>query len=109
DAYPFLAGVMGLRPDAQATEGLREFSREAVHRRSLEAICELFRRLARERPLLVVMEDLQWADEPTLELIELMLELTEREPLGLVLLYRADRERGAWRVGEHARQRYQHR
>src|SRR6185437_13548878 len=88
---------------------LREFSREAMHRRSMEVMAELLCRLSRDRPLLVVFEDLHWADEPTLDLIDTLLELTESEPFGMVLLYRTDREAGSWRVGERARQRYPHR
>jgi ABC-type transport system substrate-binding protein/class 3 adenylate cyclase len=109
EPYPFLASMLGLQPDAEAREMLNEFSRDAVHRRTVEIVAELLCRLARERPLLVVFEDLHWADEPSLELIESLLELTESEALGLVLLYRADREHGSWRVGERARQRFPHR
>ena len=109
DRYPFLAGLLGLQPDAETARMVGEFSREAVHARSMEVVAELLCRLARERPLLIVFEDLHWADEPSLELIESLMELTESEPLGLVLLYRTDRERGSWRVGQRARQRYPHR
>src|SRR5947209_2445724 len=109
DQYPFLAGLLGLQQDAETAATIGEFSRDAVHRRSMEVVAELVCRLARDRPLLLVFEDLHWADEPSLELIESLMELTEQEPLGIVLLYRTDRDRGSWRVGERARQRYPHR
>ncbi len=108
EPYPLLAGMLGLRPDVE-TATLREFSGEAISRRSAEVVAELLRRLARERPLLVVLEDLHWADEPTLELVESLFALTESEPFGLVLLYRSDREARSWRLGERARQLYPHR
>jgi ABC-type transport system substrate-binding protein/class 3 adenylate cyclase len=109
EPYPFLAGILGLQPDAEARDMLREFSSEAVHRRSMEVVADLLQRLAQERPLLVVFEDLHWSDRPTLDLIESLLDLTESEPLGLALLYRSDREHPSWRVGERARQRFPHR
>ena len=109
DQYAFLAGLLGLQRDAEMGSMVGEFSRDAVHRRSMEVVAELVCRLARDRPLLLVFEDLHWADEPSLELIESLMELTEQEPLGIVLLYRTDRDRGSWRVGERARQRYPHR
>ncbi len=108
EPYPFLASLLGLHPDAE-TSMLREFSGEAISRRTGEVVAELLRRLAHERPLLVVLEDLHWADEPTLELVESLFSLTENEPLGLVMLYRTDREAGSWRMGERARQLYPHR
>ena len=109
EPYPFLAALAGLPPDPETNQVLREFSREAMHRRSMEVMAELLCRLSRDRPLLVVFEDLHWADEPTLDLIDSLLELTESEPFGMVLLYRTDREAGSWRVGERARQRFPHR
>jgi ABC-type transport system substrate-binding protein/class 3 adenylate cyclase len=109
DVYPFLAGLLGLTPDAQTAARLREFSPETVHKRSVHAVSDLVCALARERPVLLVFEDLHWADEPTLDLIEELLELTESDAVGLALLYRAEREAGSWRIGERARQRYPHR
>jgi ABC-type transport system substrate-binding protein/class 3 adenylate cyclase len=109
DLYPFLAGLLGLMPDAQTAAMLRELNPETVHMRSVHAVEDLVCALARERPVLLVFEDLHWADEPTLDLIEDLLGLTESDPVGLALLYRADREAGSWRIGERARQRYPHR
>jgi ABC-type transport system substrate-binding protein len=109
DIYPFLAGLLGLMPDAQSAARLGELNPETVHMRTVHAVDDLVCALARERPVLLVFEDLHWADEPTLDLIEELLGLTESDPVGLVLLYRADREAGSWRIGERARQRYPHR
>ena len=41
--------------------------------------------LAAERPVIVVLEDIQWADVPTRELAEAVLELTDRAGVALVL------------------------
>jgi ABC-type transport system substrate-binding protein/class 3 adenylate cyclase len=110
ERYPFLANLLGLSEgDRLAASELRELSREALHRRSLDVVAELLRRIAEERPLLVVFEDLHWADEPTLQVIESLLDLTEAEPLGVLLLYRSERELPSWNVGERARQHYPHR
>ena len=54
-------------PDA---ERLRDLSRDSVQRQTFEAVATLFEALARERPLCLVFEDLHWADESTLQLIE---------------------------------------
>jgi predicted ATPase len=43
--------------------------------------------LARRRPVLLVVEDVQWADAATRELAERLLALTEREALMLVFTY----------------------
>ncbi len=110
DRYPFLANLLGLQEtDRRAAADLRELSHDALHRRSLEVVSDLVRRLSEDRPLLVVFEDLHWADDLTLQAVESLLALTETEALGIALLYRSERELPSWGVGERARQHYPHR
>jgi len=77
DVYPFLAGLLGLMQDAPTAARMRELSPETVHMRSAHAVEDLVCALAREQPVLLVFEDLHWADEPTLDLLEDLLGLTE--------------------------------
>jgi ABC-type transport system substrate-binding protein/class 3 adenylate cyclase len=109
EAYPFLASLVGLtlEPDAQAA--IRELNRESIQSRTFEVFYELVCKLAEEKPLCLVFEDMHWADESTLELIESLLGVTDEESVALFFLYRPEREHGSWRLGERARQRYPHR
>ena len=109
EAYPFLASLVGLtlEPEAQAT--IRELNRESIQSRTFEVFFELVCKLAEEEPLCLVFEDLHWADEATLELIESMLGMTDETSVALFFLYRPERDHGSWRLGERARQRYPHR
>ena len=52
-----------------------------------------------------MLEDLHWADESTLELLEELLTMAEEEAIGFVLLYRSEREHRSWGLGQHARRR----
>ena len=107
--YPFLASLLGVGLDERDSQRLRGFSRDSVQRQTFEAVVTLFEALAREGPLCLVLEDLHWADESTLELVEELLALADREAVALVLLYRSEREHRSWHLGELARQRYPHR
>jgi len=109
EAYPFLASMLGLTLEPDAAQGLRELNRESIQTRTFEVFYELVCKLAEEKPLCLVLEDLHWADESTLELVESLLGVTEESAVGLFLLYRSERELGSWRLGEQARQRYPHR
>ncbi|HVG89492.1 MAG: ABC transporter substrate-binding protein [Gaiellales bacterium] len=108
DPFPYLARVVGIRTDAESSE-LRELSGDALNRQTLEAIERLLVRISRDHPVCLVLEDLHWADDRTLDLLQRMYELTEREAISLVLLYRSERDAPSWAVGERARQRYPHR
>jgi ABC-type transport system substrate-binding protein/class 3 adenylate cyclase len=109
EAYPFFASLLGLTLEPDAAQRIRELNRESIQTRTFEVFYELVSRLAEERPLCLVLEDLHWADESTLELLESLLPVTEESAVGLFFLYRSERELGSWRLGERARQRYPHR
>jgi ABC-type transport system substrate-binding protein/class 3 adenylate cyclase len=109
EVYPFLATVLGLSPEPDAADRLRQLSRDSVRRQTIDGVERLVRSLARERPLCLVVEDLHWADESTLDLLEKLLPVTEEEAVCLVLLYRSEREHRSWDLGDHARRRYPHR
>jgi ABC-type transport system substrate-binding protein/class 3 adenylate cyclase len=109
EVYPFLATVLGLSLERDAADRLRQLSGDSVQRQTIEGVERLVRSLARERPLCLVVEDLHWADESTFDLLEELLTVTEEEAVGLVLLYRSEREHRSWDLGDHARRRYPHR
>ncbi|MBB2910860.1 DNA-binding SARP family transcriptional activator [Streptosporangium becharense] len=79
-----LAGLL----DEETPEGSTERARLRRHR----AIAEWLAAAARTRPLVIIMDDLHWADQATLELIgdvvALIVEEGEDVPLTLVTAYR---------------------
>ena len=109
EAYPFFASLLGLTLEPDAAQRIRELNRESIQMRTFEVVYDLVCKLAAEQPLCLILEDLHWADESTLELLESLLGVTEEEAVGLFFLYRTERELGSWRLGERARQRYPHR
>jgi len=58
--------------------------------RLLEVFLDLFRRLGREAPLVLVFEDLHWADRATRDLVVFLARRLRDERLLLVLTYRTD-------------------
>ncbi|NJP07717.1 MAG: tetratricopeptide repeat protein [Chloroflexaceae bacterium] len=60
------------------------------HDRLQELIVELFLGEARREPLLLLIEDLQWADTPSLEVLGKLAEVAGTAPLLLLLNYRPE-------------------
>ena len=69
------------------------------------AVTEVLRREARRRPLLVVMDDLHWADQSSVELLESLLRLVAEERLLFLIAARPGWADSAARVRERARVR----
>lgn len=67
---------------------------EAARLRLFEAVGGLLERLARARPTVVVLDDLQWADESSLQLLEFVTQVPRPVPLVVVGAYRHE-ETGA--------------
>jgi DNA-binding CsgD family transcriptional regulator/tetratricopeptide (TPR) repeat protein len=65
----------------------------AAQARLFELILGVFERLTRERPLVIVVEDLQWADRSTRRLIQFLGRALRDERALLVLTTRTDDER----------------
>jgi DNA-binding CsgD family transcriptional regulator/tetratricopeptide (TPR) repeat protein len=97
---PTLRAVLGADgPDlARITPGLGpEGPRRAAssvsgeaRARVLEAFLGMVGRLARIAPVVLVMEDLQWADSASLDLLSFILRVLRDERVGLVLTLRTD-------------------
>jgi ABC-type transport system substrate-binding protein/class 3 adenylate cyclase len=109
EVYPFFANLLNLTLEPDAAQRIRELNRESIQTGTLEAFYEFVCKLSAEQPLALVLEDLHWADESTLELIESLLGVTEESAVALFLLFRTEREHGVWNLGERARQLYPHR
>ncbi|MFN8484241.1 MAG: AAA family ATPase [Anaerolineae bacterium] len=55
-----------------------------------EAICQAFTAIARQHPTALVLDDLQWADHATLELVPLLAHALAHERMVIVGTYRSD-------------------
>jgi DNA-binding SARP family transcriptional activator/regulation of enolase protein 1 (concanavalin A-like superfamily) len=108
DVYPYLARLLSL-PLEDRYETLRSLQGESLRAEVFYAVEALTERTARQRPLVVVCEDLHWADATSLALLERVLPLVERVPLLLLCVFRPETEHPCWRIKETAARQYRHR
>jgi class 3 adenylate cyclase/predicted ATPase len=69
---------------------LGDTTAQSVRKKTLETIVRLLQKISAEQQLLLVVEDLHWADPSTLELIGMVLEGLRKEPFLLVLTARPE-------------------
>jgi len=77
-----LPGASGGLLEKMSAENLRFLIYRAVHR--------LFRRIAKKSPIVLVFEDIHWADQSTLDLIEHIASVTKKSTIGLILIERSE-------------------
>jgi ABC-type oligopeptide transport system substrate-binding subunit/class 3 adenylate cyclase len=108
DIYPYLATLLGLALEPAAAERLAELSPEALQYRTFEVVGLLVERLAADRPLVLALEDLHWADSTSVQVTERLLGVGERAGAMLVFTLRREHDRPAWALRELAVREYPH-
>jgi predicted ATPase len=96
EAIPLIAPLLNLPIPAYPPSALPP---EQQRRRSLATLVEWLLSAARALPLVIVVEDLHWADPSTLELIQLLVE--QGATARLLLLYTARPEFAHWPLRAH--------
>jgi ABC-type oligopeptide transport system substrate-binding subunit/class 3 adenylate cyclase len=109
EIYPYLGAMMGLALEPEAAARLAELSPEALQYRTFEVVGTLIGRLAEDRPVVVALEDLQWADPTSIQLVERLLPITEEAAVLLAFTQRLERDHPSWQVKEHASRQFPHR
>lgn len=109
EVYPYLASMLHLPLEADAAARIADLSAESLQHQTFKVLREWAARLASERPLALVLDDLHWADPTSLAVAEALLEVTEEAPLLLALLFRPERDHDCWRMNDLARRTMPHR
>lgn len=81
EILPYLASLMTLTVKGEYAEGVKYLDGEAMGRQVFLASRRFFERLAQSQPLMLVFEDLHWADESSTLLLEHLLPLITRAPI----------------------------
>jgi len=88
--WPFLAKLLHLplQPDAARTIDGFQDSRDVLRTRTVAAFAKMIQSAANAGPLVVVWEDLHWADAPSLRLLDALIPIAAETPLLIVAIYR---------------------
>ncbi len=108
DAVPYLAHMMGLDL-GEEWAWVKKEDPKVRQKQTLWAAAEFFTAAAKEYPIVIALDDLHWADEASLVLIEHLLHVTDTSRLMFILIFRAVREKGCWKLRDKAAGNYPHR
>jgi predicted ATPase len=87
DAVPNLFGLLGV---AEGKDTLGRVDAQTKKRRILEAIKRILLRESQNQPLMLIFEDLQWIDEETQALLDLLADSVVTSKLLLLVSYRPE-------------------
>jgi class 3 adenylate cyclase/tetratricopeptide (TPR) repeat protein len=104
DTAPLLANLVGVPLSTEERQRLDAIQGDALEKLVRGAIVQLLRAASALRPLVVVMEDLHWADLSSVELVESLLRLAAEQPILFLNVFRPGFEDTSDRVVASARE-----
>ncbi|MGC9346618.1 MAG: AAA family ATPase, partial [Anaerolineae bacterium] len=108
--YPYVARLLNLPLDEATAAQLDSLVDAGLLQSAIfRAVADLVTCVAEQEPLALVLEDVHWADEASLALLEHLLALTDRVPLLIFVTLRPIRDHGCWRIREAMLRDYSHR
>lgn len=109
DVLPYLAHLMGVQLEGPEQERVKVLDGETLKRQVLISLADYFTKCALQQPTVLILEDLHWADPSSLEALERLLRVTERAPLMILVLMRAETDSPAWRIRDLAAREHRRR
>jgi len=101
DAF-YLGHLLNLPLTREQTARFRFLDDRTLQQQTVQAVIRFISAAARQVPLVLVFEDLHWADAASVELLGRLLPLTASAPLMILWVTRPDRGSNAWPLVEMA-------
>ncbi|MDM8527365.1 adenylate/guanylate cyclase domain-containing protein [Anaerolineales bacterium HSG24] len=106
DVIPYLATMLGLNLAPEIADNLPLNDPQVLQKRMLLAMGEWVEGLSSLHPVVMVFEDLHWADPSSVALIEYLFTLTLYIPVLLICATRLERDTTFWRVRNSSKTDY---
>jgi len=104
EVYPYIGHMLSLKLEGEAAERAEINDPQALQTQYLQAVERLFLGCMKKNPLVLVLEDLHWADGTSIELLIKLLPLISSGPVLFCLVTRPERNSPGWRLVGAARE-----
>jgi class 3 adenylate cyclase/tetratricopeptide (TPR) repeat protein len=105
---PFLAWVLEASPPQEHAQRLEYLDPPQLRAEAFRSIVEIINAIATNEPIVLVFEDLHWADPASLDLVRELLATASTTRLVLLLVFRPRRQEGSWEIHELAGRDFVH-
>lgn len=109
DLAVYLGHIAGVSLPPSSENLLENLEPPVRQGRARKAVVAYLEAEARRRPVVVAFEDIHWSDAMTLVIIEDLMDLADRVPVGMVFTMRPYRDEPTWHIHEVAQRDHPHR
>ena len=107
EILPFLATLMGMKLSGRYAERVRGLEGEALDNLILKSLRELLIKATELAPLVIVLEDLHWADKSSIELMKSLFRLAETQHMVFINVFRPCHEETGDEIAETVRKKFE--
>jgi class 3 adenylate cyclase/tetratricopeptide (TPR) repeat protein/regulation of enolase protein 1 (concanavalin A-like superfamily) len=105
ETLPFLGNLLSIKFGNDLDSKLKFATPEQIRHQTLMQLKDMFAEMARKQPLMMILEDLHWADELSLDLVSHLMDELSHIPLMLVCVYRPEKESRVMKLGDQAQRK----
>ena len=105
EVLPFVATLMGMSLSGRYAERIKGIEGEGLEKLILKNVRELLTKVTDMTPLVMVAEDLQWADTSSIGLLESLFRLAETQRILFINVFRPGHKETGDRIGETVKER----
>jgi class 3 adenylate cyclase len=104
EVYPYLGHLLSLELEGDALDKVQSLDPQTLQTRYLFALRRLFQGISALHPLVLILEDLHWADPSSVDLLIKLLPTASSAPLLFCLVSRAEHDSPGWKLVTAARE-----
>ncbi len=104
EVYPFLGHLLMLKLEGEALHRTQITDPQAFQTQYLLAMQSLLEAIMKQSPVILVLEDLHWADASSTDLFTKLLSLISKGPILFCLVTRLERESAGWKLVNSVRE-----
>ena len=88
EIFPFTATLMGITLTGNHAKRVKDIKSDALSKFILKNLRDLFAAASGKKPLVIIIEDLHWADKSSIEMLESLFKLVERYSVLFINVFR---------------------
>lgn len=105
ETLALLGNLLSIKFGNKLDNKLKFANPERIKHQTLTRLRDIFKALSQQYPLLLILEDLHWADDLSMDLVSLLIDSLATTQLMLICLYRPEKEHRVWKLGDQARRK----
>lgn len=106
EVLPFVATLMGMKLSGRYSERLKDIDVEGLENLIYKNVRELLIHASEQTPLVIIIEDLHWADTSSIELLEFLFRLAENHRIIFINVFRPGYSQKGDRIVEVVKEKF---